>query len=50
MPDLAFEHPRLAPLYDVFDADRGDLDVYLAIARLDARATQPGVNVASESE
>lgn len=33
MPDLAFEHPRLAPLYDVFDADRNDLEVYLAIAR-----------------
>lgn len=33
MPDLVFEHPRLASLYDVFDADRRDLDVYLAIAR-----------------
>jgi SAM-dependent methyltransferase len=33
VPDLAFEHPRLAPLYDVFDADRNDLEVYLAIAR-----------------
>jgi SAM-dependent methyltransferase len=33
MPDLAFEHPRLAPLYDAFEGDRGDLDSYLAIAR-----------------
>jgi SAM-dependent methyltransferase len=33
MADLAFEHPRLAALYDVFDADRSDLEVYLAIAR-----------------
>jgi ubiquinone/menaquinone biosynthesis C-methylase UbiE len=33
MPDLAFEHPRLAALYDTFDADRSDLDVYRAIAR-----------------
>ena len=33
MPDLAFEDPRLAALYDAFDADRSDLDVYLAIAR-----------------
>ncbi len=33
MPDLAFEHPRLAAVYDAFDADRSDLDVYLAIAR-----------------
>jgi SAM-dependent methyltransferase len=33
MPDLAFEHPRLAPLYDVFEGDRHDLEVYLAIAR-----------------
>ena len=31
MPDAAFEDPRLAPLYDVFDDDRRDLDVYLAI-------------------
>lgn len=31
MPDPAFEHPRLAPLYDLFDDDRSDLDVYLAI-------------------
>lgn len=32
MADAAFEHPRLAPLYDVFDHDRRDLDVYAAIA------------------
>lgn len=31
MPDAAFAHPRLAPLYDVFDEDRSDLDVYVAI-------------------
>jgi SAM-dependent methyltransferase len=33
VPDLAFDDPRLAALYDFFDADRSDLDVYLAIAR-----------------
>jgi len=33
VPDLVFEHPRLAALYDAFDADRRDLDVYVAIAR-----------------
>jgi SAM-dependent methyltransferase len=32
VPDAAFAHPRLAPLYDLFDDDRSDLDVYLAIA------------------
>lgn len=31
MPDALFAHPRLAPLYDVFDSDRGDLDVYEAL-------------------
>jgi SAM-dependent methyltransferase len=31
--DLIFEHPRLAAVYDDFEADRGDLDVYLAITR-----------------
>jgi SAM-dependent methyltransferase len=31
MADAAFENPRLAVLYDHFDDDRGDLDVYLAI-------------------
>lgn len=33
MPDRAFEDPRLAAVYDAFDADRSDLDAYLAIAR-----------------
>jgi SAM-dependent methyltransferase len=33
MPDLAFEHPRLAATYDAFDPDRSDLNAYLAIAR-----------------
>lgn len=32
MPDALFEEPRLASLYDAFDDDRSDLDVYLAIA------------------
>ncbi len=32
MPDELFAHPRLAGIYDALDADRGDLDVYLAIA------------------
>jgi SAM-dependent methyltransferase len=31
-PDAAFADPRLAPLYDVFDDDRSDLDVYAALA------------------
>lgn len=31
MPDAKFADPRLAPLYDVFDSDRADLDAYLAI-------------------
>jgi len=30
--DALFEHPRLAAIYDALDADRSDLDVYLAIA------------------
>jgi SAM-dependent methyltransferase len=30
--DAAFADPRLAPLYDAFDDDRSDLDVYVAIA------------------
>lgn len=30
-PDAAFADPRLAPLYDIFDGDRSDLDVYAAI-------------------
>jgi SAM-dependent methyltransferase len=33
VPDPAFDHPRLAAVYDAFDGDRGDLDVYVAIAR-----------------
>ena len=32
MPDAIFAHPRLAEVYDVFDADRSDLDAYVAIA------------------
>ena len=32
MADEAFEHPRLAAIYDALDADRSDLDVYVAIA------------------
>jgi SAM-dependent methyltransferase len=32
MADAIFEHPRLAAIYDALDADRSDLDVYLAIA------------------
>jgi SAM-dependent methyltransferase len=30
--DDIFEHPRLAAIYDALDPDRGDLDVYVAIA------------------
>lgn len=33
VPDPIFADPRLAPLYDVFDADRSDLDLYRAVAR-----------------
>lgn len=32
MADEIFEHPRLTAIYDALDADRGDLDAYLAIA------------------
>jgi SAM-dependent methyltransferase len=32
VPDPAFAHQRLAPLYDLFDDDRSDLEVYAAIA------------------
>jgi SAM-dependent methyltransferase len=32
MPDAIFEHPRLAPIYDALDADRGDLEVYVDLA------------------
>lgn len=33
MPDAIFDDPRLAPLYDTFDGDRSDLDLYRAVAR-----------------
>lgn len=33
MVDLAFAEPRLAALYDAFEIDRSDLNVYLGIAR-----------------
>jgi SAM-dependent methyltransferase len=32
VPDAIFAHPRLAPIYDVFDGDRDDLAAYLSIA------------------
>ncbi|MEU9331595.1 class I SAM-dependent methyltransferase [Streptomyces sp. NPDC048290] len=32
MPDALFSDPRLVPLYDVLEADRDDLDAYLAMA------------------
>jgi SAM-dependent methyltransferase len=32
VPDAIFAHPRLAPVYDAFDGDRGDLTAYLDIA------------------
>jgi hypothetical protein len=32
VPDAIFSEPRLAELYDPLDADRRDLDAYLAIA------------------
>lgn len=32
-PDPEFADPRLAALYDALDADRSDLDVYLALVR-----------------
>ncbi|MDQ0380168.1 class I SAM-dependent methyltransferase [Amycolatopsis thermophila] len=32
MPDAIFAHPRLAPVYDAFDGERDDLDLYLSIA------------------
>jgi SAM-dependent methyltransferase len=31
VPDSRYEDPRLAALYDAFDSDRGDLDVYAAL-------------------
>lgn len=32
-PDAVFADPRLAPLYDRFDDDRSDLDLYRGVAR-----------------
>jgi SAM-dependent methyltransferase len=32
VPDAIFEQPRLAQIYDALDPDRGDLDVYAAMA------------------
>ncbi len=32
MPDVHYEHPRLAAIYDPLDPDRSDLEVYAAIA------------------
>jgi SAM-dependent methyltransferase len=32
MADDLFEHPRLVAIYDALDPDRGDLDVYAAVA------------------
>jgi hypothetical protein len=32
VPDAIFAHPRLAPIYDAFDADRNDLTAYLDVA------------------
>jgi SAM-dependent methyltransferase len=32
MPDAIFANPRLAAIYDALDPDRGDLDVYAAMA------------------
>lgn len=31
--DPVFDQPRLAEIYDDLDPDRGDLDVYVSIAR-----------------
>jgi SAM-dependent methyltransferase len=33
VPDAIFEHPRLAHIYDAFDPDRTDLDVYMGISQ-----------------
>ena len=41
MADDIFEHPRLVTIYDALDPDRGDLDVYVAIAdELGARCVE----------
>jgi ubiquinone/menaquinone biosynthesis C-methylase UbiE len=38
MADNAFEHPRLAAIYDALDPDRSDLNTYAGIAeKLGAR-------------
>ncbi|MFT4216847.1 MAG: class I SAM-dependent methyltransferase [Micropruina sp.] len=38
MPDAKFADPRLAPLYDLFESERKDLDAYVAIVEeFDAR-------------
>jgi hypothetical protein len=34
MSDEIFENPRLAAIYDALDADRRDLDVYVAFAEV----------------
>ncbi|NOX32087.1 MAG: SAM-dependent methyltransferase, partial [Actinobacteria bacterium] len=31
MPDEIFANPRLAEIYDIFDSDRSDLDLYTDI-------------------
>lgn len=33
MPDPQFAHPRLAPLYDVFDGERDDLTAHVLLLR-----------------
>jgi ubiquinone/menaquinone biosynthesis C-methylase UbiE len=33
VPDTLFAHPKLAPVYDAFDGQRGDLDVYIDLVR-----------------
>jgi len=33
VPDRIFDEPRLVEVYDHLDSDRGDLDVYMSIAR-----------------
>ncbi len=32
MTEAIFDHPRLVSIYDALDPDRGDLDVYVAVA------------------
>jgi SAM-dependent methyltransferase len=39
VPDAIFSHPRLAAIYDAFDGDRADLDLYVGVAdEFDARS------------